>query len=230
MRGLQGTEHILPGTDAWIDEAAGLEFGEGAPIETITLALALGAERPPAIGTLLPPKTEPPKVLGCGGDEVRLAARPVEVFVAQDQQTVVLLSPPLSGPEGSRMAQVEPARGRRREPAAIGPRTSLRRRYHGMFLPRKAGGEAIQFGFSASSFSSGSCYNRAVVSDRRPSWSEIPQRVQRSQQARLPQVEAALPPTECPRRAETRGVATMLRCSGKLTRRASCCRLRRRGG
>ena len=94
-----------------------------AAIDSISAALA-GADHVEAshlqlftqpnvadVRAFLPVKTEPAQVLEHGLDELRFAARAVEVFIAQDQRATGCLCALLCDPERASVTEVKIARG-----------------------------------------------------------------------------------------------------------------------
>ena len=120
MRGLRGLLDVLARAGAGIDEAAEVKLLERRPVERKTLALLVGCERAAHVRSLLPVESKPAKVFEHGADELRLGACGIEVFVAQDECASVFARAFLGCPEGQRVAEMEMARGRRREASAIG--------------------------------------------------------------------------------------------------------------
>src|SRR5437762_5566463 len=84
------------------------------------LALGIWTERATAVGTFLPLKTEPAQVFGHRRDKILLAARAVEVFVAEHERAAEFLRALLGNPKSARMPEVQKAGRRWRETAAIG--------------------------------------------------------------------------------------------------------------
>ncbi len=119
VRRAGGHLNILARTDAWIDESAGAEFLQRGKVGLLPLTLRVRPECPAAIGPFLPLKTEPTQVLEHGGDKVRFHALSIQIFVAQHQHAAPCLGPLLRCPESPCVAQVQVARRRRGEAAAI---------------------------------------------------------------------------------------------------------------
>jgi len=89
-------------------------------VKLAPLALAIGSERSAAIRPFLPFKAEPLQVFEHGADKLQLETLGVQVFVTQHQHAAARLGALLGNPECARVAQVQVARRRRREAAAIG--------------------------------------------------------------------------------------------------------------
>jgi hypothetical protein len=111
---------IFARTRARINKSAQLQFFQCHAIVRITLALIIRRERSADIRPFLPIEAEPPQVFEYRGSKLRLAARAVQVLVAQDQHAPRRSRPLLGHPESSRVSQMQIACGRRRNAAAIG--------------------------------------------------------------------------------------------------------------
>jgi len=136
----EGAEDIVSGARAGVDGFLLLEAVESGLVLGEAFALAVGGEGAAAVGAFVPLETEPGEILEHGGDEVRSGPAGVEVVVAEDEGTVVLLGAGLRGPEGPGVAEVEVAGGRWGEASPVGSRVawvSVGR--HGSKLRRRDG-------------------------------------------------------------------------------------------
>src|SRR5689334_5870438 len=161
MRSAESTENVLARAGTGVDEAAIPQFFQSATVSIQTFTLIVRAERSAAIRPFLPLESKPAQVLNHRRDKFLLAAGAIEVFVAQDQNAAMPLRALLSDPKGTRMAEVQIARRRRREPASVAwtatPGTRNQRRFkraHPGSSPTIHSVQAIEtkavFGFSRS--------------------------------------------------------------------------------
>ncbi len=114
-----GGEDVFAGAGAGVNQAGIAQLLERAFVDKASFTLVVGCEGAAAIGTFLPLEAEPAQVLEHGGDELRLASREVQVFVAQDQAASSGLCALLRDPECARVAEVQVAGRGRREAAAV---------------------------------------------------------------------------------------------------------------
>lgn len=119
VRRLQCPQHILARAGTGVNEAAGSEFFESGHVERTTFTLRVGSERSAAVWTFLPTKAEPSQIFQHGLDELRPAARAVQILVSKNEGSMMPGCPLLCSPKRSRVTQVEMAGGRRRQTAAI---------------------------------------------------------------------------------------------------------------
>lgn len=119
MRGLQSAEDILAGTDAGVDETGRTQLFESVTVKVEPLALGVRGVWATEIGSFLPLKAEPLKVLKHGGSEFGFGTVAVQVFVAKDECSAMRSRALLGNPECAGMAKVQKARGRRSEATAV---------------------------------------------------------------------------------------------------------------
>ena len=84
------------------------------------LALSVRTDCATAVGSFLPLKTEPAQVFGHRLDKFLLAARAVEVFVAQHERAADFLRALLGNPKSARVTEMQITGRRGGETAAIG--------------------------------------------------------------------------------------------------------------
>lgn len=114
-----GGLQVFAGAVARVNETALQKFLEGGAVKSHSLALVVRRKWAAEIGSFLPIEAEPTQVFEHGGDEFRLATRDVEVFVAQHQNSIAFPGALLGRPESPRMPEVQKARRRWRDAAAI---------------------------------------------------------------------------------------------------------------
>src|SRR5206468_3065864 len=105
-------ENIFARAGARVNAFAGLQFLQGGPVKIKPLALSVWTECAAAVGSFLPLKTEPAQVFSHRRDKFFLAARAVEVFVAQHERAADFLRALLGNPKSARVTEVQIARGR----------------------------------------------------------------------------------------------------------------------
>ena len=119
MRGARGSENILARAGAGVNQPGRAKLIQGGDINLPSLALRVGPKGPPAIRPFLPVESEPPEVLHHGIHELHAVARGIQILVPQDQDAASRARPLLRDPERPRVAKMQEARGRRREPPAV---------------------------------------------------------------------------------------------------------------
>src|SRR6185437_1736584 len=111
MWGGGGLRKVAAGAGAAVDEAACEQLLEGGAVGGEARGLGEHRRRPR--------NAEPGEVFEHGGEELRAGALRVEVLVAEEQRSALLLRAPICGPECRGMAEVEQAGGRWREAADV---------------------------------------------------------------------------------------------------------------
>ena len=119
MRRAGGRPDVLARTGAGIDETAGLQSFQRGAINVHPLALIVRRERPAAIRAFLPFKAKPSQILDHGRDKFHFVAGGIQILVPQNQRAAIFPRPLLRRPKCPRVAEMQIARRRRREPPAI---------------------------------------------------------------------------------------------------------------
>src|SRR5207247_10730757 len=107
VRRAERVENIFARTSAGIDKAAGFQLFQGSPIKVEPLALSVRTDCAAAVGSFLPLKTEPAQVFSHRRDKFFLAARAVEVFVAQHERAADFLGALLGNPKSARVTEMQ---------------------------------------------------------------------------------------------------------------------------
>ena len=132
VRRCQGPQHILSRAGAGINQALGAELLKRGAINSHSFTLRIRPKRPAHIRALLPFKPKPMEILNRGGNKLGFASGEIQIIHSQHDHAVAFAGALLGHPKCPRMAQMQIARGRRRDASAINVMACAHRRkqYH----------------------------------------------------------------------------------------------------
>src|SRR5438270_918775 len=121
MRRGECSQDILSRAATRIDESGPFQFFERSAIRLRSFTLDVGRVGAANVWSFIQLESEPTQVLVHGRDKFRAAAGAIEIFIAQDERSIVRSRPDLRRPECFRMAEMQvTGRGRRETTAVAG--------------------------------------------------------------------------------------------------------------